>query len=557
MKNLSIGRRLVAAFTTLIVLIMMVSGLAVHRLGEQQASASFTLTHIYSHSAAAQRLSYLSMDIARIERNLILDNSDSALAANKAALEKNIAAADKLTNFLDAELRSERGRALFKALKQAQEEYRRYTHEMTQLALAKQTEEATKVLYGEKHKTQQAYVDALTRMVDFQELKMQEGHEAGQAVYSQTLWLVGCLSALATVVGIFCAVTITRSIVQPLKQAVAFAEIVASGDLTQDIKVTHHDETGQLLEAMKRMNDKLGELVSRVRSGTDSIAAASNQIASGNMDLSARTEQQAASLEETASSMEELTSTVQQNADHARQANSLAFSASDVAQKGGAVVTEVVQTMGSINDSAKKIGDIISVIDGIAFQTNILALNAAVEAARAGEQGRGFAVVASEVRTLAQRSANAAKEIKDLISNSMEKVEAGSKLVNQAGATMDEVVGAVRRVSDIIAEIAEASAEQRNGIEQVNQAVTQMDDTTQQNAALVEEAAAAANAMQEQASGLAELVSVFRVNIFAGAQTPVSTSALPAAQRSAIAAPKPSSRVRAVATSKDKEWETL
>ncbi|WP_322404271.1 methyl-accepting chemotaxis protein [Massilia luteola] len=307
------------------------------------------------------------------------------------------------------------------------------------------------------------------------------------------------------------ALWLTANITKPIGVAVDLAQRVAKGDLTAGIEATSTDETGQLIIALKDMNDNLARIVTEVRNGTETIVSASDQIASGNMDLSGRTEEQASSLEETASSVEELTSTVQQNADHARQANHLATSASEVAQKGGSVVSEVVQTMGSINDSARKIVDIISVIDGIAFQTNILALNAAVEAARAGEQGRGFAVVASEVRTLAQRSANAAKEIKALIGDSVEKVEVGSKLVDQAGATMEEVVASVKRVTEIISEIAEASAEQRNGIEQVNQAITQMDQATQQNAALVEEAAAAANSLKDQASNLDQMVSVFKL----------------------------------------------
>jgi methyl-accepting chemotaxis protein len=309
----------------------------------------------------------------------------------------------------------------------------------------------------------------------------------------------------------------TRSITVPIAQAVKVTRIVASGDLTQKIDASASDETGDLLRALRDMNANLAGIVSNVRTGAESIKVSSTEIAAGNQDLSSRTEQQASSLEETASSMEELTSTVKQNADNARQANQLAVSASAVAVKGGAVVSEVVGTMSAINDSAKKIVDIIGVIDGIAFQTNILALNAAVEAARAGEQGRGFAVVAAEVRNLAQRSAAAAKEIKTLIGDSVEKVDAGTALVDQAGTTMDEVVASVRRVTDIISEIAAASDEQRAGIEQVNQAITQMDQVTQQNAALVEEAAAASEAMQEQAGKLAQVVSVFKLDGMQGA----------------------------------------
>jgi methyl-accepting chemotaxis protein len=302
-----------------------------------------------------------------------------------------------------------------------------------------------------------------------------------------------------------------RNITRPLLNAVQVAQTVASGDLTTRINVTSSDETGQLMQALKDMSDSLLKIVGEVRIGIDTIVTASGQIATGNLDLSSRTEQQASALEETASSMEELTGTVRQNADNARQANGLAVVASEVARKGGSVVSEVVETMSSINDSSKKIVDIIGVIDGIAFQTNILALNAAVEAARAGEQGRGFAVVASEVRSLAQRSAAAAKEIKTLISDSMTKVDAGSKLVESAGATMDEVVASVTRVTNIVAEISAASHEQSTGIDQVNQAITQMDDVTQQNAALVEEAAAAAQSLQDQAANLARVVSVFKL----------------------------------------------
>ncbi len=297
-----------------------------------------------------------------------------------------------------------------------------------------------------------------------------------------------------------------------LNEAVRVARAVAAGDLTQNIQIRTNDETGQLMAAMQDMNTSLADIVGQVRTGTETIAVASREIASGNADLSSRTEQQASSLEETASSMEELTSTVRQNAENARQANQLVSSTADVAVKGGQVVDQVVDTMASIKDSSRKIADIIGVIDGIAFQTNILALNAAVEAARAGEQGRGFAVVASEVRNLAQRSAGAAKEIKSLIEDSVGKVDAGGKLVDEAGKTMGEIVSSVKRVTDIMSEIAAASSEQSSGIEQVNQAVAQMDEVTQQNAALVEQAAAAAESLQDQAGKLAEAVSVFRLD---------------------------------------------
>ncbi|NMM26605.1 MAG: HAMP domain-containing protein [Glaciimonas sp.] len=337
------------------------------------------------------------------------------------------------------------------------------------------------------------YVDTvaaaiLSRLVDF---------SIGALILAAILFVIGRV--------------ISHSITRPMNESVKIAQKVASGDLTSNIEVKTTDETGQLLQALKDMNGSLVNIVGGVRSGTDTIVAASSQIAAGSQDLASRTEEQASSLEETASSMEELTSTVQQNADNAHQANALALSASQVAQKGGAVVAQVVDTMASINDSSRKIVDIIGVIDGIAFQTNILALNAAVEAARAGEQGRGFAVVATEVRNLAQRSASAAREIKTLIGDSVEKVDQGAKLVNQAGITMTEIVASVKRVTDIMNEITSASQEQTSGIEQINQAITQMDQVTQQNAALVEEAAAAAESLQDQAGNLSQVVSIFKL----------------------------------------------
>jgi len=356
-----------------------------------------------------------------------------------------------------------------------------------------------------------------------------------------------------------------RSITRPLGEAVKVAKAMAAGDLSQQIEVASGVETGQLLQALKDTNENLKKIVGEVRSGTEAVSMASKEIASGNAELSHRTEEQASSLEETASSMEELTSTVRQNAENAKQANQLAAGASEVAVKGGQVVDQVVQTMSSINDSSKKIADIISVIDGIAFQTNILALNAAVEAARAGEQGRGFAVVAIEVRTLAQRSAAAAKEIKDLIADSVNKVGNGTRLVDEAGKTMDEIVAAVKRVTDVMAEIAAASQEQSSGIEQVNQAVTQMDEATQQNAALVEEAAAAAESMEEQAQNLTQAVAVFKLaqqeeRAVVSAEKPrASVTQLPRkkalAKGPATVEKKPAARKVANAKQGDGEWE--
>ena len=322
-----------------------------------------------------------------------------------------------------------------------------------------------------------------------------------------TVILLGAGAIMGTIIGVI----FVRGITAPLRQAIDITHRIAAGDLTANIDFVAKDGLGRLFDGLREMNASLVEIVGEVRVGTETMASASSEIAAGNLDLSNRTEAQAGSLEETASAMEQLTSTVKQNADNARQANQLAETASQVAVKGGTVVSEVVATMGAINQSARKIADIIGVIDGIAFQTNILALNAAVEAARAGEQGRGFAVVASEVRSLAQRSAAAAKEIKSLIDDSVEKIEVGNKQAGQAGTTMSEVVTSVQRVTDIMSEITAASHEQSIGIEEVNRAINQMDETTQQNAALVEEAAAAAKAMQDQAGHLEDLVYKFKL----------------------------------------------
>jgi methyl-accepting chemotaxis protein-2 (aspartate sensor receptor) len=330
------------------------------------------------------------------------------------------------------------------------------------------------------------------------------------ALYRQMAWLGSCIALAAVLLGAALIVFIRRT-VRPLGLLSVHVQALGRGDLSRQLDSDRRDEMGVITRAVEAMRQGLAGVVGGVRQGTDAIATASGQISAGNQNLSARTEEQASALEQTAASMEELTSTVKQNADNARQANQLALSASEVAVKGGDVVSQVVDTMASINASSKKIVDIIGVIDGIAFQTNILALNAAVEAARAGEQGRGFAVVASEVRNLAQRSAAAAKEIKGLIDDSVGKVDAGSALVGEAGKTMEEIVGSIRRVSDIVGEITAASHEQTQGIEQINQAITQMDQVTQQNAALVEEAAAAAQSMQEQAGSLVQAVSVFKL----------------------------------------------
>ncbi len=511
-SNLRIGIRLGLGFGAVLLLMAVITLIGVTRLAGQNNSADNTINDIYPKAAGVQNIAYMSMDIARIVRNLILNKDPSAIDSNKTALDKNRSQIADLLSKLDKAATSDKERYLMKEILSTRAAYVSYTNEVVDLALKNDNEQATKTLYGQNYKSQAAYLTALKNMVEFEEKQMADGGEQANVVYHGALTLMFSLGAAALLIGTTFAYWVTRSVTGPIQQAVRIAETVAAGDLTSRIDINSTDETGQLLQALKDMNGSLVRIVGEVRTGTETIATASSQIAAGNLDLSSRTEQQASSLEETASSMEELTSTVKQNADNARQANALAVSASDVALKGGAVVSQVVDTMASINASSKKIVDIIGVIDGIAFQTNILALNAAVEAARAGEQGRGFAVVASEVRNLAQRSAAAAKEIKTLIGDSVEKVDAGAKLVDQAGATMNEIVESVKRVTDIMGEITAASTEQTSGIEQINEAICQMDQVTQQNAALVEEAAAAAESLQDQAGTLAQVVAVFKLD---------------------------------------------
>jgi methyl-accepting chemotaxis protein-1 (serine sensor receptor) len=423
----------------------------------------------------------------------------------------------------------------------------------------KQRADAERLLF---EKVQPLFTSLNTSAEELSNLQMKnaaQGFEASQSLFSsiRTMTIVGTLLGLLIVVT--SAFFLIRAITHPLQEALDHFDAISAGDLTRRIEAKSSDEMGRLMMALSKMHQSLTTIIGQVRTGTDTIATASSQIAAGNQDLSSRTEEQASSLEETASAMEELTSTVKQNADNARQANQLAVTAADIAAKGGSVVGHVVDTMASINESSKKIVDIIAVIDGIAFQTNILALNAAVEAARAGEQGRGFAVVASEVRNLAQRSAGAAKEIKALINDSVAKVDDGTNLVNQAGATMEQIVDSIKRVTDIMGEIAAATQEQSAGIEQVNQAISQMDQVTQQNAALVEEAAAASEAMQDQAGKLAKAVSVFKLETLQTvtlAKVPrpafsaVGKKVLPPA--SAISAPR-SKRLELQLASK--EWE--
>ena len=534
LRNVSIGVRLGLGFAVILLFSMLITGISVWRLHDV-ATATRTMMEL---PLAKER--YISDWYAKIDSGVrrttaIARSSDTTLGAYFAEEAKQSSVVSgELQKKIEALISSPEEKELFRLVSEQRKVYLDSRAQVSKLKADGQEAEAAQAFQGIFVPGSTKYLKVVNDMLQHQRASIDATAREIDAVAKTSRNLLLTLAVLALSFGVVCAWLLTTGIVRPLRTAVEIARKVADGDLTAQIDASAKDETGQLLLALKDMNTSLLNIVSEVRSGTDSIATSSTQIAAGNQDLSSRTEEQAGSLEETASSMEELTSTVKQNADNARQANQLAASAAQVAVKGGEVVAQVVGTMQSINTSSNKIVDIISVIDGIAFQTNILALNAAVEAARAGEQGRGFAVVASEVRNLAQRSASAAKEIKTLIGASVEQVNAGSMLVAQAGSTMNDIVDSVQRVSDIITEITAASSEQSVGIDEINRAIGQMDAVTQQNAALVEESAAAAESMQHQAHNLAQVVSVFKLNGQQAKVSGASTLKQPAAPQTAL-----------------------
>jgi methyl-accepting chemotaxis protein len=583
-SNIKIATLLRLAFGLLAVLIVLMGLLSFWKATSAEAAFNNVMGNRYPKISALQTINGRVKESSRIQRDLLLlSDADDIKKAIEAVARLQKEDSDQLSK-LSETFKTEQGKAAFKTMADARAQY--LPASQAYLTKAASSQELAKItLQTEVAPLEQKYFATVDALVKYLEEQMQGSQQEASSAIDQIRITVLLAGGVALIAAVFAAFWIPGVVARPISQAVEVARAVAGGDLTYAFEAKGNSETGMLLHALKEMQTALIRVVSHVRKSSEGVATSSAEIAQGNQDLSARTESQASSLEQTAASMEELGSQVKHNADNARQANQLAMSASTVAVQGGEVVGQVVQTMHGINESSRRIADIISVIDGIAFQTNILALNAAVEAARAGEQGRGFAVVASEVRALAGRSADAAKEIKTLISASVERVEQGTALVDRAGTTMTEVVASIRRVTDIMGEISAASGEQSAGVAQVGEAVTHMDHTTQQNAALVEQMAAAASSLKAQASELVQAVAVFRLGEVVhvplvgkvGVRSPASsTEPFAGEERRTVASPKPKAKPQPKAESSaperaepptlkakfspakaDDEWETF
>ena len=531
--NLRVRTRLFAGFGLLCAFLIAVIVLGTAMLGRIKTGTDVIVNNYMPKIEASNAVLTEVNNISIALRNMMLNADPADRKAQAADVDKARAGIAATFDKLAPTIVSEEGKALLRQSLEYNGKFVAAQDVLLRHIGAGETEQASSYLVDAYRPLLAEYRKVINGQIDMQKKLAAQAALEADTTYDNTLRLMLALSAVILALAAIIAWRITASITTPVARALAIAETVAAGDLTSRIDVTTKDELGLLLAALKKMNDSLLGTVTIVRSSTELIASASSQVAAGSMDLSSRTEEQASALEETASSMEELTSTVRQNADNARQANVLAGAASNVAERGGAVVKQVVGTMDAIHASSQRMADIIGVIDGIAFQTNILALNAAVEAARAGEQGRGFAVVASEVRHLAQRSAQAAKEIKTLIGASNAEIASGTGIASAAGATMRAVLAHVREVAAILAAIDSASASQAGGVAQVGRAIAEMDVSTRQNAAMVEEAAAAAEAMREQAAELARLVGTFKLR---GAEMEEAAAVLEAPQRLALAA---------------------
>jgi methyl-accepting chemotaxis protein len=512
LNDYKIGTRLTSAFGVVVLLSLASAGLALHKLSAIQDNLERVVKDNNVRIKANNDMAEAVHIVSRVIRTLVILDDKDQMANEAPKIAKAWASYDKAWHTLQAFPPSEAGKAIRTKIERAREAALPLNSKVMELGLANKSAEAATLLMKEAGPATGQWQDALDENIAFQESNNEKQYEQVVADYAQARNLLIAANIISMALATLLGWMITRSITEPMNRAKDAATRVAAGDLTVELVADGKDETAHMLSALSDMRRNLARIVGGVRQNAEGVATASSQIAQGNQDLSQRTEEQASALEQTAASMEQLSSTVKQNADNARQANQLALDASTVAINGGEVVGQVVTTMKGINDSSQQIADIINVIDGIAFQTNILALNAAVEAARAGEQGRGFAVVASEVRNLAGRSAEAAKEIKSLITASVERVEQGTALVDQAGVTMTEVVRSIKRVTDIMSEISAASIEQSQGVAQVGEAVSQMDQVTQQNAALVEESAAAAESLKGQAEHLVQAVSVFKLH---------------------------------------------